>query len=313
MAREAGVANGSHGRVGFEKRREPLRGLAHAGRAQLQGLQALEHDPGVERAHDRPRGAHEGHEVVCEVRVVAQDGAAQAAALAVDVLGRGVDHDVGAESEGALDRRHAEHVVHDNAGADAVGEGGDRGDVHDRHGRVAGAFEEDAAGLRPERALPRVEIGAVHEIGLDAVAGQQLVDHHVAGAEHDSRSHDVVARAKLAHQGREDRRHAGGGRLAGIRALDQCEAVLEHGDGGVAEAAVDVAGLFVRRARIALRGRVVDEARGEVERLAGFAVMRAVDSAPHQLCGLPPGPFSFPSLHMQKPRPRWPGSLPSTF
>ena len=96
----------------------------------------------------------------------------------------------------------------------------------------------------------------------------------------------MIARAQLAHQGREDCRHAGGSRLAGVRALDQREAVLEHGEGGVAEAAVDVARFFVRRARVALRCRVVDVARGEVERLAGFAVMRALGPAPHQLGGL---------------------------
>ena len=194
-----------------------------------------------------------------------------------------------------------------------MGEGGDRSDIDHRHGRVAGALEEDAAGFRPERTLPCLEIRAVHEIGLDAVARQQLVNHHVAGAEHDAGCNDVVAGPKLAHQGREDRRHAGGSCLASVGALDQREAVLEHGDGGVAEATVDVAVLFVCSARVSLRCRVVDKARGQEERLAGFAMMRALGSAPHQLGGLRPGPLAFPKPHMQKPRPRWPGSLPSTF
>ena len=110
----------------------------------------------------------------------------------------------------------------------------------------------------------------------------------------------MVACAKLAHQGREDSRHAGGGRLAGVGALDQRKTVLEHGDGGVAEAAVDVAGLLVRRARIALFGGLVDEARGQVERLVGFAMLRALGAAPHQLGGLRPCPLSFPMPHMQK-------------
>ena len=200
VARKARIVHGIHGGVAFEKSRKPLRRFAHAGRAQLQRLQALEHNPGVEGAHDRPRGAHEGHKIVCEKPFVAQDGAAQAAALAVDVLGRGIDDDVGTEDEGTLNRRHTEHIVHDDAGANAVGKGRDRGDVDDRHSRVAGAFEEDAAGLWPERALPGVEIGAVHEVGLDAVSRQQLVNHHVAGAEHDAGRDDMVTRAKLAHK-----------------------------------------------------------------------------------------------------------------
>ena len=71
-------------------------------------------------------------------------------------------------------------------------------------------------------------------------------------------------------------------------ALDQRKTVLEHGDGGVTEAAVDVAGLLIRRARIALFGGLVDEARGQVERLVGFAMLRALGAAPHQLGGLSP-------------------------
>ena len=135
----------------------------------------------------------------------------------------------------------------------------------------------------------------------------------MARAEHDLGGHDVIAGVELAHERREDRRHAARRRLAGVRALDQREAILEHGDGGIAEAPVDVARLFVRRARVALRGRVVDKARGQIERLVGLAVMRAVDPATHQLGRGCPRPLAFLPPHMQKPRPRWPGSLPSTF
>ena len=59
-----------------------------------------------------------------------------------------------------------------DTGADTVRQRRDRGDVDDRHGRVAGTLEEDAAGLGPERAFPGVEVRAVHEVGLDSVARQ---------------------------------------------------------------------------------------------------------------------------------------------
>ena len=88
--------------------------------------------------------------------------ATQGAALAVDVFGRRIDDDVGAEGERALHHGHAEHVVDDDAGADAMRQRRKpRPDVHDRHGRVTGALEKDAAGLRPQRTLPRVEVRAV--------------------------------------------------------------------------------------------------------------------------------------------------------
>ena len=97
-----------------------------------------------------------------------------------------------------------------------------------------------------------------------------------------------------------DRRHAARRRLAGVRALDQGEAILEHGDGGIAEASVDVARLFARRARVALRGRLVDKARGQVERLVGLAVMRANDPATHQLGRRVPTPARVPSAPYAK-------------
>ena len=55
-----------------------------------------------------------------------QDDAAEAAALAVDVLGRGIDHDVGAELQRALPDRRREHVVDDQPRAGLVRDLGDR-------------------------------------------------------------------------------------------------------------------------------------------------------------------------------------------
>ena len=90
--------------------------------ADVQRLQPLDHDPGVERAH-RPTG-------VLEVRLqrLADEGlrpqhdAAEAAALPVNMFRSGVDHHVSAEFQRALEDRRGEDVVDDDAGAGPVGD-----------------------------------------------------------------------------------------------------------------------------------------------------------------------------------------------
>ena len=85
-------------------------------------LEALDQHPRVERRHRRARVAHEVlHRAVDEL-LRPEHGAAEGAALAVDVLGRGVDDDVGAELERLGEDRRAEDVVDDDLRAGGVGE-----------------------------------------------------------------------------------------------------------------------------------------------------------------------------------------------
>ena len=65
----------------------------------LQCLQPLEKNPGIERAQARPAVAHEAEDVAANARGVTDDGPAQHAALTIDVLGGGVNDEVGAEGK----------------------------------------------------------------------------------------------------------------------------------------------------------------------------------------------------------------------
>ena len=71
-----------------------LRLRAHA---DTERFQALQHHPGVERAHGAAGVLVEGVQVIVHVLGRAQHDAAEHAALAVDMLGRGIDHHVGPE------------------------------------------------------------------------------------------------------------------------------------------------------------------------------------------------------------------------
>ena len=85
------------------------------------------------------------------------------------------------------------------------------------------------------------------------------------------RGDDMVAGPDLPHQRRGHRRHAGRGGARGFRAFEQGHALLEHGDGRIAETAVLEA--LVRAGETAFRdlGAVVDKALGEKQSLRSFA------------------------------------------
>jgi hypothetical protein len=86
----------------------------------------------------RPGVAQERLEVGLDELARAEDRAAEAAPLPVDVLGRRVDDDVGPELQRSLQERRGEHVVDHHLGTGAVGEVADRRDVDELHRRVAG-------------------------------------------------------------------------------------------------------------------------------------------------------------------------------
>ena len=68
--------------------------LAHA---QLKCFEAFQMYPRIERAHRRARIAQEQLQMILQEILPAQDYAAQRPALAVNVFGRGMNHDIGAE------------------------------------------------------------------------------------------------------------------------------------------------------------------------------------------------------------------------
>ena len=134
---------------------------------------------------------------------VGEDDAAEAAALAVDVLGRRIDDDVGAEFERLLEERRREHVVDDQPRAGLVGDLGDRRDVDHFERRVGRAFEEEHLRVRPHRLLATASRSLPStSVEVDAVSRQQLLDHVAAGAEQRPGRDDMVAGLEVAEEGR---------------------------------------------------------------------------------------------------------------
>ena len=208
----------------------------------------------------------------------AEHHAAEAAALAVDMLGRRIDHAIGAELERALPERGREHVVDGERRARVMRDLRHGGDIDHFQRRIGRCLHEERLGVGPHRLLPLIEIGAVDQRRGHAEARQQFLDHVETGAEQRARRDDVVAGLDLAHQRERHRRHPGRGRARILGALEIRHAGLEHAHGRIGEARILEARNLALEARLRLRRIVVDVALGEKQRFRRLVELRAQDS-----------------------------------
>ena len=107
----------------------------------------------------------------------AEDHPAKRAPLTVDMLGRGIDHDIGALRDGARKDRRGKDVVDDHRGARRMGEIRHRGDIHHVERRVRDRLEEHGLRVGADRRAPLVKVRAIDEGHLDAEPRQHLFEH----------------------------------------------------------------------------------------------------------------------------------------
>src|SRR5690606_13341242 len=90
--------------------------------------------------------------------------------MAVEVLGGGVQHQVGAVLEGTLQDRRGEGVVDHEQQPVPAGDGRNRLDVDDFQRRVGRRLDPEHAGLRCDRGLDGGGVGQVDEAEVQARA-----------------------------------------------------------------------------------------------------------------------------------------------
>src|SRR5260221_9743548 len=120
VARQPGVEHPCDLGMGLETAGDRNRGAALAVDAELERLQPFQQQPSVERAERRSGMPVEQSEVVLDEFFRRKDGAAETAPLAVDVLGRGIDDDIGAERQRLLQQRGRKDIIDNEEAAGAV-------------------------------------------------------------------------------------------------------------------------------------------------------------------------------------------------
>ena len=265
----------------FQELRHPqCRGVAVVD-PNRQRLKAFQQHPGVEWAQGRPGVAHQRLHRTVDVLLIAQDRPAEDAALAVDVLGAGVDHHVDAQWQALLQQRSGEDVVQQHLCPGGMRHLGYRRDIDQGLHRVRRRLKEDRRRGFAQRLLPLVKVGAVDEDGLHPPARQDLVAHHEAGTEKAAAGHQSVTRAQQCAQSGEYRGHSRGRREACLGALDQTQSLLEHRDGGISVAGVDEPVDLTGEGFLRLGGRVVDIPRRQIQRFGGLVKTGAQQAAAH--------------------------------
>ena len=228
---------------------------------QRQRLEALQQHPGIERAERRAGMFEVIVQLLLDELLAPQHDAAEAAPLAVDMLGGRIDHDVGAERHRPLEQRCGEHIVDHHQRAGLLADLGHALDIDQLEHRVGWRLEEQGARVGPDRRFPRGKIATVDQRGGDAEPRQQILDDIAAAAEQRARGHHMIARFQMAEQGSGDGGHAARGAARGGRSFKRAHARLEHGDGGIGVAAIDETFLVALEASFGLLGAVIDIAR----------------------------------------------------
>src|SRR5688500_12207403 len=250
MACEPGVDDPRHLRMLLEPRGDVHRVAAMAFHAHGEGLDAAQGEEGIERAR------HAAHRILQEGQALAQLGllskyrrAADDVRVAVEILRRGMHHDVEAVLERALDPRRSEGVIAYRDQLVLARHGGNGLEINDLEERVGRGLDPDHAAVGFDRFFERTGFGQVNE--ARAQIGGTLthaLQDAVAAAVEIVHRHDMGARVEELEHGA-DRRHAGGEGEAGLAALELGDAGFERIARRVARARVVVA-LVLARARL---------------------------------------------------------------
>ena len=265
--------------------------------AQAQRLQALGDQEGVERGgrraeitqqldagFQRERGGAqigEHHTVIARVGggetrelpggpvegAAVDDHPGDRGAVAAEVFGGRVHHDIRTLGERLDQVRRRDGVIHDQRNPVVVGHRGDPGGVEDVDLRIGDGLCEERLGVRPHRRAPRVEVvGVGDERRLDPQLGQRVMQQVVGAAVEPGAGHDVVPGAGEVQdceglrglaRGQEQRRHP---------ALECGDALLDDVGRRIHQPGVDVAGLGQPEQRGGVVGAVEGVGGGLVDR-----------------------------------------------
>ena len=250
MAREGVQTRIVHLRHGGVAREE-LRNLPRIGAVTLHpDIQRLQ-SPGDQ---ERIKGAHNraGHILQTEHAALGDEvlfadyHARDHVAMAVEVLGRAVDHHVGAPAQRLLQIRRAEGVVHDDPdlGVEGVGRLGDQLNVQQLQRGVAGGLEVDHLGLVGKMFLEIFNVGQIRQRHLHAELAHTVVEQCVGAAIQRFIRHDLIAAHHRAPKSGGDGAHTGRSSHRGLAALQGCQLCLYRRQGWIPQPGVDVAALF---------------------------------------------------------------------
>lgn len=164
--------------------------------------------------------------------VFGDEGPADDVGMAIDVFGCGVEDDVDAEIEGALETGGEEGVVAEGGDGFFFGEFGDGGEVEEVHEGVGGSLGPEESGIGADGIGESVEVAHVDEIDGDAEVGDDFGEEAVGTAVEVIMDEDVVALGESGEDGCFGG-HASSEGEAVCTGFESGEAIFECFSGGV--------------------------------------------------------------------------------
>ena len=229
MAFQPGPIHARHLGMGLQEVCDTGRAVGAAVHAQAQGAQAAHQQPGIVRGG----GGAQGHELLRhhlpDVRLRSRQHARHHVAVAVQVLGGAVGHQVDAVFDRPLEERAVEAVVAEGEHALLLRDRGHGGEVLQLEGERVGALEDEEARVVPAGTAVVLGVGAVHVGHLHPEAREQLVQQLPRPAVGLPHAHHMVAGL---YEG--DHRSGDGGASAAedqgvLRAFQGGHLFAEHG------------------------------------------------------------------------------------
>ena len=174
---QAGVMDDRHRRMALQEFRhlDGIEGMAV--HAQGQGLEAAQDEEGILGGEHGPGHVLDADEThLVQDRLRPDDGPRQQVPVATQILGGGMDDQVGPQFQGALQVRRAIGVVHHRQGPVATGDIRDGGDIHQTHVGIGRRLEKDHAGAGRDGGGQVGRVGQIQVPDLDPELLQPMVE-----------------------------------------------------------------------------------------------------------------------------------------
>ena len=150
----------------------------------------------------------------------AQHHTAKRTALPIDMFGRGIDHDVGAEFERRLKQRSGKYIIDHQSRIHGVRHFCDRLNIDNLQTRIGRGLQKSATRLRTEGGTPLIQVSTVNQSDVKSVAREQVTDNIEARPKESARCNYVISSLQLRHQRSVDGGHTGARRHACFGALN---------------------------------------------------------------------------------------------
>ena len=282
MRFQSGIGHRSHLRMTFEEFGHFHGAFLCTVDAYAEGLEAADYHICLMRVHIAAEVEHHYMQFFVEFLCFGDNDAAHYVGVAVDELGNGVQHHIGAQVERILQIGTAESVVHHKQKAFFVSQFCTCFDVGYAHRWVGRRFDVQHFCVGTYGGFDVIDVFGFHVRGFHTETRHVSFYHGARSSVNGVGGNHVVAGVEVGHVNGAYSAHSRGESHGAIAVLQLCHLTLQGGDGGVADTGVNVAVFLSCKAGGAVLGTLETECGCLINRHSGGAVFVVVAASVYQ-------------------------------